>query len=299
MGITSVERETGLKKETLRVWERRYGFPAPIRDDRGERLYPAEQVQRLRLIKRLLDQGLRPGRVVPACPEELTALAEAACDCLPTPPPPQACCDCLTLLATNQADAVRGSLQQQLARAGLQRFVLETVAPLTTQVGLAWMRGEIQVHQEHLYTEQVQNVLRGAIAAAGTLRSRPRVLLTTLPEEPHGLGLLMVEAMLVPEGVYCLSLGTRTPHSDICAAARAGGFDIVAVSFSAAVPLRNAWEALLDVRSQLDPGVQMWAGGGLLAGRPGNSEAVRVFGGLEELPGAIAAWRDAHPGVPG
>ncbi|PTT81921.1 hypothetical protein DBR42_17435, partial [Pelomonas sp. HMWF004] len=55
VGIAAVERDTGISKETLRVWERRYGFPAPWRDAAGERLYAPEQVQRLRLIKRLLD----------------------------------------------------------------------------------------------------------------------------------------------------------------------------------------------------------------------------------------------------
>ncbi|RYD60733.1 MAG: MerR family transcriptional regulator, partial [Verrucomicrobiaceae bacterium] len=54
IGIAAVERDTGISKETLRVWERRYGFPAPERDASGERLYPSEQVQRLRLVKRLL-----------------------------------------------------------------------------------------------------------------------------------------------------------------------------------------------------------------------------------------------------
>ena len=48
------------------MWERRYGFPAPARDAHGERLYPAEQVQRLRLVKRLMDQGFRPGRLLAA-----------------------------------------------------------------------------------------------------------------------------------------------------------------------------------------------------------------------------------------
>ena len=64
--ITAVERETGLSKDVLRVWERRYGFPAPQRDSNGERRYPPEQVERLRLIKRLMDQGHRPGRLLPA-----------------------------------------------------------------------------------------------------------------------------------------------------------------------------------------------------------------------------------------
>ncbi|MEY2631516.1 MAG: hypothetical protein RIR00_170, partial [Pseudomonadota bacterium] len=60
--IAAVERDTGLSKDVLRMWERRYGFPVPDRDTNGERAYPSEQVERLRQIKRLMDQGHRPGK---------------------------------------------------------------------------------------------------------------------------------------------------------------------------------------------------------------------------------------------
>ena len=63
--IADVERDTGLSKDTLRVWERRYGFPLPLRDAQGERRYDDDQLLRLRHIRRLLDAGHRPGRVVP------------------------------------------------------------------------------------------------------------------------------------------------------------------------------------------------------------------------------------------
>ncbi|MDM7456330.1 MAG: MerR family transcriptional regulator, partial [Tepidimonas sp.] len=76
--IADVERETGIGKDTLRVWERRYGFPAPQRDERGDRLYDAEQLSRLRLIRRLLDAGYRPGRVVGLPRDALEALAASA-----------------------------------------------------------------------------------------------------------------------------------------------------------------------------------------------------------------------------
>jgi hypothetical protein len=66
MNIGAVERETGLSKDILRTWERRYGFPAPARDANGERVYSAEQVDRLLRIKRLMDQGHRPGRLIAA-----------------------------------------------------------------------------------------------------------------------------------------------------------------------------------------------------------------------------------------
>jgi hypothetical protein len=62
--IASVERETGLSKDTLRVWERRYGFPTPGRDANGERQYAPAQVRRLAQIKRLMDRGHRPGKLM-------------------------------------------------------------------------------------------------------------------------------------------------------------------------------------------------------------------------------------------
>lgn len=69
--------------------------------------------------------------------------------------------------------------------------------------------------------------------------------MTTFPDEEHTLGLLMAEAMLVPEGAHCISLGTQTPLSDIGMAAAGGGFDIVALSFSSAYPVRQAIDGLL------------------------------------------------------
>ena len=56
--IANVERETGLSKDLLRMWERRYGFPAPTRDANGDRIYPADQVDRLRRIKRLTTETI-------------------------------------------------------------------------------------------------------------------------------------------------------------------------------------------------------------------------------------------------
>src|SRR5438067_13315404 len=63
--IREVVRITGLRREQLYMWQRRYGFPSPLRDGFGDRVYPAEQVARLKLIKQLLSEGWRAGAVVP------------------------------------------------------------------------------------------------------------------------------------------------------------------------------------------------------------------------------------------
>jgi hypothetical protein len=82
LSIAAVERDTGLSKDTLRVWERRYGFPNPGRDPLGERAYTLADVEKLRIIKRLLDAGHRPGRVVTQSLEQLQAISEQTVESL-------------------------------------------------------------------------------------------------------------------------------------------------------------------------------------------------------------------------
>lgn len=62
--IDAVACETGLSKHVLRAWERRYGFPAPLRDARGNRVYTRADVARLLQIKRLVSAGFRPGKMI-------------------------------------------------------------------------------------------------------------------------------------------------------------------------------------------------------------------------------------------
>lgn len=292
MGIAAVERDTGLAKDTLRVWERRYGFPAPGRDTNGERVYPQEQVDKLRLIRRLLDLGKRPAAIVGADVATLAGMLEAA------RAPAAVAAEggeqaLLQYVRLHRRAELAVALQQLLLKQGLQRFVMETVAPLNEAVGEAWLRGEIDVADEHLYTEQVQNVLRGAIVAHPIAAGRPRVLLTTLPDELHVLGLLMVEATLVPEGANCVSLGAQTPLADIPAAAVAGGFDVVGLSFSTAYPPRRAAQALRQLRDALPVGVALWAGGGALRQQRRHIDGVRVFDALDEVAEAARAWHTA------
>ena len=66
-------------------------------------------------------------------------------------------------------------MQQRLARQGLQRFVQDTVAPLTRRVGEAWEDGSFEVFEEHLFTELTKRLLRQAIAALPGGPRRPRV----------------------------------------------------------------------------------------------------------------------------
>lgn len=293
--ISEVERDVGVAKETLRVWERRYGFPQPDRDPNGERCYPPDQVHKLTLVKRLLDQGYRPGKIM-ALP--LDALSELGGK--PAAGPAARALDdpeigsCLSLLRQHRLPELRQRLTQATLTMGLQRCVIELIAPLTTAVGVDWSQGRLAVFEEHLFADMLQTVLRNAIVAASGLRSgerrQPRVILTTVPQERHGLGLLMAEAVMALEGAHCMSLGVQTPLADIVAAARAQQADIVALSFSGVTSPRAAVENINDLRARLGPRVEVWAGGAGVA----MARRHLLPGTVIELPSigtALARWR--------
>jgi DNA-binding transcriptional MerR regulator/methylmalonyl-CoA mutase cobalamin-binding subunit len=293
LNISAVERETGLSKDVLRMWERRYGFPKPERDDNGEREYTPADIAKLRAIKRLMDVGMRPGKIIRQSLDELNALADARTSPRRDPLAPALERDVLALLQSHDAPGLQHTLANMLMRQGLQKFVLETITPLNRAVGEAWMRGELQVFEEHLYTEQLQVALRTAINAFPRQSGIPRVLLTTFPSEQHSLGLLMVEALLVPEGVQCISLGPQTPLEDIRRAVIAHKVHILALSFSGAFPLRQATDGLAGLRRQLPPQVTVWAGGEMTRRVRKTIPGIVLIPDLASTVNALRSWR-AH-----
>jgi DNA-binding transcriptional MerR regulator/methylmalonyl-CoA mutase cobalamin-binding subunit len=312
-GIGAVERDTGLSKDTLRVWERRYAFPNPERDAGGERVYPRDQVEKLRAIKRLMDGGHRPGKLVGCSLDELRRmsqerdnlgagrgraqlLAQAEARAAAAAPPIELT-PYLDLVRGHRIVELRRALGHEAVRRGLGRFVIEVAAPLCVAIGELWMQGMLEVFEEHLFTESMQVVLRHAIATVPLAPQAPRVLLTTFPNEQHGLGLLMAEAMLTLEGAHCVSLGVETPVWDIVKAAQSQRMDIVALSFSLAYPVAQAVEGLAGMRRSLPADIEIWVGGGseLLSRRlPGG---LRSMGNLESVRDEVAAWRDSHRGA--
>lgn len=295
--IAAVERDTGLSKDTLRVWERRYGFPTPVRDPFGERVYSLDQVDKLRQVKRLLDAGHRPGRVLMLPLDELQRLSDA------TVGQPERPGDTvlgggdlrahLDLIRQHDVPALRRQFERQLSRFGVVRFVTEVVAPLNAAVGDAWLRGRLEIHEEHVYTETVQVVLRQAITAVPEppADARPRVLLSTFPGEPHSLGLLMAEAVLVLEGCACVSLGVQTPVWDIVLAAAAHRSDIVALGFTGCMNPNQVVDGLQELRLKLPPAVQVWAGGGAPVLHRRRIEGVLPLAALDTIGGELERWR--------
>jgi DNA-binding transcriptional MerR regulator/methylmalonyl-CoA mutase cobalamin-binding subunit len=287
--IGRLERQTGIPQATLRMWEKRYGFPRPLRDENGHRVYPQDQVERLRGIRALLDKGVRPGKIFSQPPEtpyvlEVPSDFGLADDLVCHAP-------IVAMLRQFELEAMRAVLKHRLLNLGLSRFVIEVLGPLTTAIGAAWQAGCLPVRCEHAYARQVTALLSHAMPLTTPAARPPTVVLATLTGESHALGLLMVEAVLVAQHVRCIPLGPDTPLSELAATVQDAQADIAALSFSAFCARKYIEQSLEDLRSVLPESVDIWCGGEgahrLRSAPPG----VRVVRSLSNITGVVSDWR--------
>lgn len=244
------------------MWERRYGFPSPARNESGIRVYSDAEVERLVLVSRALKTGFRAGEVIHREPEDLRALlrtsAQPRFNADPSAPTVKSLLD---TLARDDADALRAELKQAVATLGAHRFLIEVADPLVEGVGKAWERGQLDVRHEHLLTAALSTQLRLLLSAYEETAGGAPVLLTTLPGEQHGLGIEMVALYLAVHGAVPRLLGVDTPPAQIVEAARALGAAVVGLSVSAASDPATTAEYLRKIPGELPEGVRVWVGG--------------------------------------
>ena len=258
--IGVVERDTGIGRDTLRVWERRYGFPLPVRNEKGERTYSEAQLRRLQRVRRLLDQGMRPGKLLPLSDD---ALGRLEADLVPSPSDQMNASVMAMLDAITSADAetINTLMHRAYEQQGMDRFVLHTVVPCLSAVGEMWAGGRLQIYQEHFLSNQLIQFLNTEISRRQKTAKRPLVLLATLPGEEHTLGLLMVAALLSSRGITTVNLGGEVPMDQIVSAVEHFRADILGVTFSGAYQYSNIRSHLLELRQLIPDDIDIWTGG--------------------------------------
>ncbi len=282
--IGTVERDTGISRDTLRIWERRYGYPQPLRNAKGERIYPESQLRHLQKLRRFLDQGMRPGKLLRLTEAEFMALESASSGAQtetlssrePLSPLVVAC---LTAVQQLDEQALIDRLELAHQQYGMANFIRQIIAPCVTTVGDAWARGDIEVYQEHFFTQVLTQYLNIEIAKMRSGGSRPLVLLGSLPSELHTLGLSMTAAMLACHGLACIQLGASMPVDQLSKAAQEFNVNIVGVSFSSAYPYNNIHNDIRELRDSVPGDIDIWVGG----------EGVRK---LRKLPVGVRKFTD-------
>lgn len=261
MSIRVVSRLTGVPAHTLRMWERRYGFPMPKRSKGGARLYDESDVTTLRLIRYALNAGYRPGEVVQRPVAELTRLLEGTATQAPIPGRLPLVDEVLHALTSDDVISLQRQLRGAALSLGPKRFVAELAHPASVRVGELWADGKIEVRHEHVFTECLSSQLHLLLSALDEVAGAPSVLLATLPDEPHSLGLEMIAVVLAASHVTPRLLGVDTPPEQIVAAARAYRCDAVGIAIMPPADLQKVGAQLQWMLTELPRRVPIWAGG--------------------------------------
>ncbi|MCA9954251.1 MAG: MerR family transcriptional regulator [Ardenticatenaceae bacterium] len=220
-----VVNETGIKPDTLRAWERRYGLPTPDRTGGGHRLYSDRDIATIKWLMARQEEGLSISRAVKLwrsleAEGEFPLLVPEYQE-LPTP-----------VMATavphsNQIDDIRaawidaclrfdeGSAERILTQA-FALYQPETVLTKLLQralseIGDLWFQDKVTVQQEHFASALAMRRLNTLLAAAPAPTRSGRVLIGCPPHEDHTFASLTLTIMLRYRGWELIYLGANVP----------------------------------------------------------------------------------------
>jgi MerR family transcriptional regulator, light-induced transcriptional regulator len=259
MHIREVVRITGLRREQLYMWQRRYNFPVPLRDSFGDRVYPQDQVARLKLIKQLLSEGWRAGAVVPLAESALQSMLGLAIE--DPSPLPDDISKTVVLLAHHRIGELQNHLSKLLIGLGLRNFLERTLIPLNEAVHDQVVRGEMQTYQELRFADVALRLLRDVTRLVRPARDSRQILLATPPNDPNPLGLAILELLLFTEGINCLTLGAGVPAQEVAAAAEAYEVHLVALLFDRGMSGKIAGQEIRALRYELPKSVPLLVSG--------------------------------------
>ncbi|HEU4411207.1 MAG TPA: MerR family transcriptional regulator [Polyangiaceae bacterium] len=238
--IRAAAELSGVPAPTLRAWERRYGVPAPGRTASAYRLYTAGDVEQVRRMRLLVEQGVAPAeaarvaRATPPLPDDLAPAGGA----------PGGAVDLARarlLAAAQRFDAP--SLDAELARLSMlldaTTLYERVLSPLLVDVGRRWREGGLSVAQEHMLSDRVENALRAALKTLERPEG-PLVLVACIDREQHVLGMLGAALKLAASGARVVVLGAMTPPEAVAEAVSAMAPRLVGLSACVVPPSPRA-----------------------------------------------------------
>ena len=225
--LKAVVQQTGLKPDTLRAWERRYGLPNPKRTKGGHRVYSKQDVKILKWLLARQDEGLSISRAVKLW-NSLESEGEDPLDRASTEL--RAVRDTYAETAVPLGDniaAIRESwkaacidfnerqaenlLTQAFSYYPVEVVCLEILQKGLAEIGTGWYQGKITVQQEHFASALAIRRL-DALLAGMPLPSRPqRIIVACAPEDDHTFSILLLTVLLRRQGWDVVYLGRNVP----------------------------------------------------------------------------------------
>ncbi len=268
--IHRVAKLTGLSKDVIRVWERRFGVLKPTRGANRYRNYSDEDVALLRYLKEQLDAGGSIGDLARLGREELLNRLRAAS--------PRASFIDNTfdrllrelLSALDPFDRVmfEKRLNGAVAVVPFEEALHGILLPLQEQVGQLWHDGHVNVAIEHYITKQIQQKIFSAMNQLPVAEFGAKVVVACPPGEEHDIAALAVAYRCRVRGCRVYYLGANVPVAALTKLCHEVEPDLTIVSFPLAFPEITATEIIRALAQEVSPASHITVGGhGALAMR--------------------------------
>jgi methanogenic corrinoid protein MtbC1 len=269
--LKAVLRQTGLKADTLRAWERRYGLPNPKRSEGGHRLYSRREIETIKWLIARQEEGLSISRAVDLWEQILSAGGDPVGHSRPestAAAPVLVVGETVAVLREAWTSACLDYDEQRAEQVLTQAFALyppETVAlellqRAMSQVGESWSRGAVTVQQEHFCSGLAVRRLQALIMGAPPPSRRGRIVIACPPREEHVISLLVLTFLLRRRGREVIYLGANVPLERLESLVRAARPQLVIL----AAQLHDTAASLQDMASSLERAGVRVAFGGLI-----------------------------------
>ena len=223
--VKTVSELTGIPRNTLVAWERRYNLLDVRRSESGYRIYEDADIAYLKELKVLVDQGVAISEAISRVPR---SQVKGPVEEVPTNNDPMhAVLEALIAFDHSAAAPHLRRIEQMPFLEALQ----EVWEPLLFEVGQRWERGDITVAQEHFVSEIAREAFAAMLRSIGHGRMGwPGVVCACMPGERHDLPLLSVSVQLALAGWRVIWLGADVPLPDLCAFVASHTPDVVCLS---------------------------------------------------------------------
>lgn len=248
--IKDLERLTGIKAHTIRIWEKRYGIVDPSRTDSNIRWYNDEDLKKLLNISILNRHGYKISRIASLTRKEINQkimeVVKPESDYLS-----QIESLIVAMIELNE-DRFERILNQSIIKIGFEETVFYVVYPFFEKIGLLWQTGTINPAQEHFISNLIRMKLCVAIdslPAVGNPNAKKIILF--LPKwELHEIGLLTYYYIARKSGVKVFYLGQNVPLCDLITVAHTVKPDVLGTYFVSAVTNEEMKKYLDDLSTE-------------------------------------------------